>query len=116
MTEVDLSFPGALFPASPTVAEAALPPSRLVDLLAGVEDYRASIGVGLAWVPIDAPDELERLRARAAELGGLVPVIRGEGGLGEADVPAPHVQQRVRRVLDPAGTLAPGRGWGPADD
>ena len=86
-------------------------PSRLADLLEGSDRYRASMGVGLAWLPVGSEEELERVRTRARALGGVAPVIRGAGGLGAASVPAAGVQRRVKDVLDPAGMMAPGRGW-----
>jgi glycolate oxidase FAD binding subunit len=107
----DTPFPEAPFPDAPTLVEAAVVPSRLAGLLEGSDRYRASMGVGLAWIPVGSDDDLERVRARARDLGGVAPVIRGEGGLGAASVPAPAIQRRLKDVLDPAGIMAPGRGW-----
>ena len=98
-------------PEAPIVVEASVRPSRLEQLLAPEGTWRASMGVGTAWLPRDEASQLEELRARAHELGGIAPVIRGPGGLGVAPVPAPEVQRRVKVVLDPAGILAPGRFW-----
>ena len=103
------AFPPALFPDAPIVAEAAVAPSRLPALLADVDDFRASIGVGLAWVPCADAEGLARLRERAAELGGIAPVVRGPGGLGDQRLPAPEIQRRIKAAFDPAHILAPGR-------
>jgi len=109
--EIGDPFPEACFPETTSVAEAAVVPSRLPQLLVGIERYRAMIGVGIAWVPFEDDEALTGFRARAAELGGIAPVIRGPGGLGDGSVPAADVQRRVRSAMDPAGILAPGRAW-----
>ena len=109
--EIGDPFPEACFPETTTVVEAAVVPSRLPQLLVGIERYRAMIGVGIAWVPFEDDEALTGFRARAAELGGIAPVIRGPGGLGDGSVPAADVQRRVRSAMDPAGILAPGRAW-----
>ena len=109
--ETDDPFPEACFPQATIVAEAAVVPSRLGELLAGVDRYRAMIGVGIAWVPFEDGEALTAFRARVAGLGGIAPVIRGPGGLGDGAVPAPEVERRVRAAMDPAGILAPGRAW-----
>jgi glycolate oxidase FAD binding subunit len=98
---------------APVIAEAAVPPSRLPDLVDGLTAWRALMGVGIAWIALpDAGDGLEHVRERAAAAGGIAPVIRGPGGLGDPPVPAPHVHRRLKAAFDPAGILAPGRGWG----
>ena len=107
----DTSFPSPPMPDADTLVEAGVVPSRLGELLDGRDTYRASIGVGLAWIPVEDADDLAALRERAQALGGIAPVIRGHGGLGDAPVPAVDVQRRVKAGLDPAGVLAPGRGW-----
>jgi FAD/FMN-containing dehydrogenase len=95
----------------PVVAEAAVPPSRLDAAVAG-DAWGALAGVGLAWVGLEAPDgELDRLRDRVRAVGGIAPVVRGPGGLGDAAVTAPDVQRRLKQAFDPNGVLAPGRGW-----
>ena len=109
--EIGDPFPEACFSEATTVAEAAVVPSRLPQLLVGIERYRAMIGVGIAWVPFEDDEALTGFRGRAAELGGIAPVIRGPGGLGDGAVPGPEVQRRVRSAMDPAGILAPGRAW-----
>jgi glycolate oxidase FAD binding subunit len=94
------------------VAEVAVAPSRLDAVLEGEGDWRALMGVGIAWVGL--PDEGERLdllRRRVAEAGGIAPVIRGPGGLGDAPVAALDVHRRLKAAFDPAGILAPGRFW-----
>ncbi len=97
----------------PIVAEAAVAPSRLDELLAAAPGpFGALVGVGIAWIGLEDPAELRALRERAAALGGIAPVVRGPGGLGEAPLPALDVQRRLKAAFDPAGVLAPGRAWG----
>jgi len=102
-------FPPPLFPDAPIVAEAAVAPSALEALLDGVGEYRASLGVGHAWVPCPNLETLTRLRDGVDELGGIAPVIRGQGGLGDQTLPAPQIQRGIKAAFDPAGILAPGR-------
>ena len=97
---------------APVVAEVAVAPSRLEAVLDGEDDWRALMGVGIAWVGL--PDDRERLaalRRRVAEAGGIAPVIRGPGGLGDAPVPALEVHCRLKAAFDPAGILSPSRFW-----
>lgn len=99
--------------AAPTLVEVAVPPSRLEAVLDGQALWRALMGVGIAWVGL--PDDgarLASLRRRVAEAGGIAPVIRGPGGLGDAPVAALEVHRRLKAAFDPAGILAPGRFWG----
>ena len=97
--------------ALPVVAEAAVPPSRLDAAIVG-DAWGALAGVGLAWVGLGSPNgELGELRDRVRAAGGIAPVVRGPGGLGDAPVAAPQVQRRLKEAFDPNGVLAPGRGW-----
>jgi len=99
--------------AGTTVVEVAVPPSKLEAVLNGEPDWRAVMGVGIAWVGLPDPRErLTALRGRVAEAGGIAPVIHGPGGLGDAPVPALDVHRRLKAAFDPAGILAPGRFWG----
>jgi glycolate oxidase FAD binding subunit len=107
------SVPGSEAVAGTTVVEVAVPPSKLDSVLDGESDWRALMGVGIAWVGLPDPGErLTALRRRVAEAGGIAPVIRGPGGLGDAPVPALEVHRRLKAAFDPAGILAPGRFWG----
>jgi glycolate oxidase FAD binding subunit len=63
------------------------------------------------WFGLEAGGDPAPIRERAAELGGIAPVIRGPGGLGPSAVPAPEVHRRLKASFDPAGVLAPGRFW-----
>ena len=97
---------------SPVVAEVAVPPSRLGEATTG-EAWGALAGVGLAWVGLpSANGDLGALRERVHALGGIAPAIEGPGGLGSPPIPAEQVQRRLKEAFDPAGVLAPGRGWG----
>jgi glycolate oxidase FAD binding subunit len=108
----DGPFPAARpWRGAPVVAEVAVPPSRLGDVLDG-EAWGALAGVGIAWVGLDGADALDALRARARSAGGIAPAIRGPGGLGDEPLPAEAVQRRLKAAFDPNGVLAPGRGWG----
>lgn len=99
---------------APVVAEASVRPSALGAMaLAAGERWGALLGVGLLWAGLEGADgQLEALRARASDLGGIAPVIRGAGGLGDTPVPARAVQERLKAAFDPNGVLAPGRFWG----
>ena len=99
-------------PAGTTVVEAAVPPSRLPEMIDGSAEWRAVAGAGIAWIGVADDEELADVRRRAAELGGIAPAIRGPGGLGAARVPAADVHTALKRAFDPAGILAPGRFWG----
>jgi glycolate oxidase FAD binding subunit len=110
---VDGAFPGRVFPDATTLVEAAVVPSALPALLEERGAFSASIGVGLAWIPVSGPEDLAEVRGRAERLGGIAPVVRGDGGLGDVPVPALGVHLRMKAAFDPAGILAPGRGWIP---
>jgi glycolate oxidase FAD binding subunit len=115
--EVDvLEDEGVLGPeaiSAPTVVEVAVPPSKLEAVLNGASNWRALMGVGVAWVGLpDDGQDLTALRRRVAEAGGIAPVIRGPGGIGDAPVPVLDVHRRLKAAFDPAGILAPGRFWG----
>jgi glycolate oxidase FAD binding subunit len=116
----------AMFPvkrpweAEPVVAEVAVAPSRLREVVraVGQAPWGALLGVGTCWVGLrqadaQGEDALAALRARVAELGGIAPVVKGPGGLG-AGAPAPEIHRRLKAALDPAGVLAPGRFWSAA--
>ncbi|HZD18411.1 MAG TPA: FAD-binding protein [Actinomycetota bacterium] len=95
----------------PVVVEAAVPPSRLGSLEAG-EASGALAGVGILWAGLGGAEQLEALRSAVHAAGGIAPVVRGAGGLGDDPLPAPEVQGRLKHAFDPNGVLAPGRGWG----
>jgi glycolate oxidase FAD binding subunit len=103
------AFSARAFPDAPIVAEAGVVPSKLPPLAADLDEYRALMGVGFAWVPCLDADALARLRERVSDLGGYAPVVRGPGGLGATPVPAPEIQRRIKAAFDPANILAPGR-------
>ena len=97
--------------AEPTVAEVAVAPSKL-EVAVRDDAWGALAGVGLAWVGLGSADgDLAALRERVAQAGGIAPVIRGSGGLGDASLPATKVHRRLKEAFDPNGVLAPGRGW-----
>jgi len=89
-----------------------VPASRLADLVGPGEHWRALVGVGIAWIGVNGPQELAAVRERASALGGIAPVVRGPGGLGDGPVPGAAIHARLRSSFDPAAVLAPGRFWG----
>jgi glycolate dehydrogenase FAD-binding subunit len=107
----DATFPARPVGAAPVVVEAAVPPSRIPELVAGRDGWTALLGVGLVWFGLETSDDVAPIREKAAALGGIAPVIRGPGGLGPSVIPAPAVHRRLKRSFDPAGILAPGRFW-----
>jgi len=97
----------------PTIVEAAVTPSRIADVVAGRDSWTTLLGVGLVWFALDGndPDDLDAIRSTVAEAGGIAPVVKGNGGLGPAVVPAVEVHRRLKASFDPAGIMAPGRSW-----
>ncbi len=123
IVDEDESFPSERsWEASASVAEAAVPASRLPELLTSPfpellgprsQAWAALVGVGVAWVGLDATDgELDALRTRAHALGGIAPIVRGPGGLGDDVPPGMAIHARLKAAFDPAGIMAPGRFWG----
>jgi glycolate oxidase FAD binding subunit len=102
------AFPSTPPADAPVDARAAVPPSRLPQLLEGIDDYRALLGVGFAWVPCPDAASLATLRERAHRLGGTAPVVRGQGDFDAEELPFPEVQARIKAALDPAGILIAG--------
>jgi FAD/FMN-containing dehydrogenase len=100
----------------PAVAEAACPPSKLGEALTG-DGWGALAGVGIAWLGLDGGErELDELRSRVHAVGGIAPIVRGAGGLGDSPVAAPGVHRRLKAAFDPNGVLAPGREWETSED
>jgi glycolate dehydrogenase FAD-binding subunit len=109
----DEAWPGDAWDEGPVVAEASVSPSRIPTLVEGLHGWSALLGVGLVRFAFpNADGDLEALRRRVAEAGGIAPVIKGRGGLGDAPIPAPEIHRRLKAAFDPAGILAPGRFWG----
>jgi glycolate dehydrogenase FAD-binding subunit len=108
----DAPFPlESLWEAMPIVVEAAVPPSKLDATIIG-DAWGALAGVGLAWVGLGWPNgELVQVRERVYAVGGIAPIVRGPGGLGDSPVAAPDVHRRLKAAFDPNGVLAPGREW-----
>ena len=108
----DAPFPATRpWESSRVVVEVAVPPSMLGEVVEG-EAWGALAGVGIAWVGLDDADgPLSALRDRARTVGGIAPVVKGTGGLGDDPIPALEVHRRLKAAFDPNGVLAPGRGW-----
>jgi glycolate oxidase FAD binding subunit len=104
--------------AMPIVVESSVPPSMLDAAVVG-QAWGALPGVGLAWVGLGTPNgelgKLGELRDRVRAAGGVAPVVRGPGGLGDGPIAAPQVQRRLKEAFDPNEVLAPGRGWASAE-
>src|SRR5262249_10564702 len=84
----DEPFPAEAIDAAPVVVEAAVAPSKMKDVTDGREDWSALMGVGSVWFRLQHPGELDEVRRRVAEAGGVAPVVKGPGGLGDAPPPA----------------------------
>jgi glycolate dehydrogenase FAD-binding subunit len=111
MAEIPPGDPPPTFEAR-TIVEIAVPPSALPTVLADTRTWQAQIGTGIAWAGVDGEEALHELRTRVSAVGGIAPASVGPGGLGDAPVPAMDVHRRLKASFDPAGVLAPGRGWG----
>lgn len=98
-------------PEGVSVVESAVPASRLQEMIGSAPDWRALVGVGIAWIGVSDAEELAAVRERATALGGIAPVVHGPGGLGDTPLPGATVHARLKASFDPAGILAPGRFW-----
>jgi glycolate oxidase FAD binding subunit len=94
------------------VAEASVAPSRTAQIVTGRRRWAALLGIGTTWFALEDAGSLADLRRGVADAGGIAPVIKGPGGLGDTPLPAPAVHRRLKDSFDPAGILAPGRFWG----
>jgi glycolate oxidase FAD binding subunit len=104
-------FPSRPVDGAPLVVEAAVPPSRMDDLVRGSDGWIASIGVGLVWFGLEDGDDatVRAIHDRAVAAGGMARPIRGSvaaGTLPDTPLPAADVQARLRSAFDPAGVLS----------
>jgi glycolate oxidase FAD binding subunit len=100
-------------PAGRGLVEAGVPPPRLADLAALLEDaglgYEARMGVGTCLVAVERPEDVARGRALALGLGGHAQVVDAPDDL-RADPwgpppPGLELMRRLRDAFDPAGIL-----------
>lgn len=110
--------PRASAPAEPSgtgIVEAGVPPPRLGELAARLEDagldYEARMGVGTCLAAVESADDVARVRGWALALGGHATVIDGPDEL-RADPwgpppPGLDLMRRLRAAFDPAGILNP---------
>ena len=90
-------------------------PSRIASIVAGRNDWTALLGVGLVWFALDGsdPDALDAHPLEAWRRPAASPrSSRGAAASGPATIPATNVHRRLKESFDPAGIMAPGRGWG----
>jgi FAD/FMN-containing dehydrogenase len=100
-------------PAGRGLVEAGVPPPRLGELAARLEEaglgYEARMGVGTCLVAVETPDDVGRARALALALGGHAQVVDGPGELRAdpwgPDPPGIDLMRRLRDAFDPAGVL-----------
>ena len=107
------------------VAGLSFPRTRLAEVLEIASAYanemvvRVTLGVAEARVP-ESPEVVAQLRTAVARLGGHVTLHRGGAALGGAAWPDPGpevaLMRALKRSLDPAGVLAPGRALGDGED
>ena len=77
----------------------------------GTRWWTALVGVGLVWFGLGGRNgELGGDPRRVGRLGGIAPVVRGPGGLGDGPVPR-RGSAALETGVRPAGVLAPGRSW-----
>jgi glycolate oxidase FAD binding subunit len=104
----------------------AFPRTRLAELLEVASAYtvemvvRAPLGVAEARVP-ESPEVVAQLRTAVERLGGNLVLHRGGAHLAAAAWPAENapemaLMRALKRSLDPAGVLAPGRALGDGAD
>jgi glycolate oxidase FAD binding subunit len=100
-------------PAGRGLVEAGVPPPRLGELAARLEEaglgYEARMGVGTCLVAVETPDDVARARALALALGGHAQVVDGPDELRAdpwgPDPPGIDLMRRLREAFDPAGVL-----------
>jgi glycolate oxidase FAD binding subunit len=105
---------GSVWRGPGAIATLAVLPSRIGELLTSMSGgmcdalvVRPLLGTGDVRFP---PDTADAVRAAARNAGGRLAIKRGdEEGVDDADAVALDLMRSVKRRLDPAGTLSPGR-------
>jgi glycolate oxidase FAD binding subunit len=106
--------PGSAWRGSGVVGTLAVLPSRVGELLTSMSGgmcdalvLRPLLGTGEVRFPTDTADAV---RAAVRNAGGRLAIKRGdEDGVDDGDAVAVELMRSVKRRLDPAGTLSPGR-------
>jgi glycolate oxidase FAD binding subunit len=108
---------GSPWRGSGVVGTVAVLPSRVGELLTSMSGgmcdalvLRPLLGTGDVRFPLDTADAV---RAAVRKAGGRLAIKRGdEDGVDDGDAVALDLMRSVKRRLDPAGTLSPGRHTG----
>ena len=100
-------------PAGRGALEAGVPPPRLGELAARLEEgglgYEARMGVGTCLIAVESADDVRRARGWAVDLGGHAQVVDGPDDLRSdpwgPPPPGLELMRRLRDAFDPAGIL-----------
>ncbi len=111
LAEVDDGLPGPAELGTDRVVEAAVPPSRIGEIVGPERAWAALMGVGIVWIWAGDAEGVAAVQRRAASVGGIAPAVRGPDGMGEVAIPTGDIQRRLQASFDPAGVLAPDRFW-----
>lgn len=98
------------------LVQAGVPAPRIVELIRALEttamEYEAQVGVGACMVAVGSAEDVGRVRALAAALGGHAWVADGPDEIRVDPWGAPPdglaVMRRLKAALDPARVLSPG--------
>jgi glycolate oxidase FAD binding subunit len=96
-----------LWPNAPVLVEAAVTPSRIEAVTKGAVRWRALMGVGLVWIPLDDRAAFHPLRTLVAAESGTVTAVRGSVAPATAAVTdGDTISARLLDAFDPARILS----------